>query len=192
MDKYILLILGWAGYFFLHSLLASNSVKKSFENLLGKFFRFYRLFYSFISIVGLFLMLLLNGSIPSSQLITTGNITRYFSLMLATVGVLIIKAAFKQYSLGGFLGLKNDSEEKIQSDGILNHIRHPLYSGTILLVIGFWLFSPNITTLISVGCIFIYLPIGIYLEEKKLISKYGEAYLDYKKKIPALIPKIKF
>ncbi|MFT6214861.1 MAG: protein-S-isoprenylcysteine O-methyltransferase Ste14 [Roseivirga sp.] len=36
----------------------------------------------------------------------------------------------------------------------------------------------------------IYLPIGIYLEEKKLIQTYGKAYIKYKEEVPALIPKI--
>jgi protein-S-isoprenylcysteine O-methyltransferase Ste14 len=31
----------------------------------------------------------------------------------------------------------------------------------------------------------------MHLEERKLIKKYGERYLAYKKEVPALFPKIK-
>lgn len=192
MNKFIFLIFGWIVYFFLHSLLADHSVKGYLEKHVGKLFQFYRIFYSLLSIAGLLFLLFINGSIHSTQLITPSNITRYVSLMLATVGILIIKAAFKQFSFGGFLGLKNDDQDEFQSNGILNHIRHPLYLGTILIVIGFWLFSPNLSTLVSTGCVLLYLPVGIWLEERKLIMKYGDTYKEYKKKVPALFPKIKF
>lgn len=181
-------MLGWAIYFSIHSLLADTAIKKYFEKFLGTLFRYYRLLYNVFSIVGLLLLLFLNGSITSSQLLPGNNITRYASLLLATGGILIIKAAFKQYKLKGFLGLQNDDHDQFKADGILKHIRHPLYSGTILIVIGFWLFIPTVTTLVSAGCIFMYLAIGIPLEERKLIKQYGEAYREYKRKVPALIP----
>ena len=38
--------------------------------------------------------------------------------------------------------------------------------------------------------VFLYLPFGIYWEEQKLILHFGKAYLDYKKSVKALIPKI--
>lgn len=173
----------------MHSLLAADSTKHYFNKLLGKSFRYYRLTYNLFSIVGLLIILFLNASIPSDYLIEGSGWTRYFSLMIATGGIFILKAAFKQYSIKGFLGIENDAQEKFNTDGILKRIRHPIYSGTILIVIGFWLFTPNAPTLVSAGCIFIYLMIGIPLEERKLIRKYGEAYLEYKRKVPALIPK---
>jgi protein-S-isoprenylcysteine O-methyltransferase Ste14 len=137
-------------------------------------------------------LLLLNGSIPSPQLINASEVSRYLSLAVSIAGIFIIKAAFKQFSLREFAGFSYYNPDTFQSKGILLHIRHPLYAGIILITIGFWLFSPNVTTLISAGCIFAYLPIGIVLEERKLILKYGEEYKEYRRKAPALIPKIKF
>jgi methanethiol S-methyltransferase len=190
MTKYMLLIGAWTLYFFVHSFLADMAVKKYFNELLGKYFAGYRVTYNLISIFGLLLLLLFNGSISSSYIIEPTNWTRYFSLMLATAGILVIKAAFKQYSLKEFLGVTQNAHQPFKAQGILKHIRHPLYSGTILLVIGFWLFIPNVTTLVSACCIFIYLAVGIPLEERKLIKLYGEAYRNYKKEVPALIPKL--
>jgi len=192
VDKFILLILGWALYFFLHSFLADSTVKKRIEKQVWVAFRYYRLFYNTISIIGLLLLLLFNGSIPSEQLVNPSGVSRYVSLVVSTAGIFIIKAAFKQYSLREFAGFGYYNPDTFQSKGILLHIRHPLYAGTILITIGFWLFSPTVTTLISTGCIFAYLPIGIWLEERKLILKFGEPYKEYRKNVPALIPKIKF
>lgn len=189
MERYILLVVSWAVYFFLHSLFADDGVKTKAGNLFGKKLTYYRLLYNLVSIVGLVYLLFLNASFPSSYLIEVNNWTKYISLMIATGGVFVLKAAFKQYSMKGFLGVESDQLEAFKANGILNHIRHPIYAGTILVVIGFWLFTPNVPTLVSVCCIFVYLAIGIPLEERKLISKYGDAYREYKKNVPSLIPR---
>ena len=90
-----------------------------------------------------------------------------------------------------YVGLESDAQEQFKADGILKYVRHPIYSATVLIVIAFWLFIPNVTTLVSACCIFNYLAIGIPLEEWKLIKKYGEAYREYKDRVPSIMPKIK-
>ena len=188
MKQYIFLIIGWAVYFTLHSVLAKSSVKLFIKQTIPSGFKFYRLVYTVVSTVGLLILLLMNASIESDYLINPSAWNRYFSLMLATIGIFILKAAFRQYNLSGFMGLKDDDHEEFKMGGILQHIRHPLYTATILIALGFWLFIPNVTTLVSVLCIFIYLAVGIPLEESRLIKKYGEQYREYRKKVPALIP----
>jgi protein-S-isoprenylcysteine O-methyltransferase Ste14 len=125
----------------------------------------------------------------SEDLFTREGFIRYISLILAAGGVIVIRSAFKIYKLSAFLGFSIEKEKFITS-GILAHVRHPIYLGTILIAVGFWLFTPDLATLISVVCIFIYLPFGIYLEEKKLTRQFGKEYLDYKKKVPAIVPKL--
>jgi len=188
---YIVLIICWAVYFFIHSFLAADRVKIFLQRELPRAFAYYRLLYNGFSVAGLVFLLLLNASIPSDYLLQSNGWTRYFSLMLATAGIFIVKAAFKQFDLKGFMGLKSDAQEGFKAEGILKQIRHPLYAGTILITLGFWLFTPNVTTLISAGCIVTYLAIGIPLEERKLIKKYGESYRAYRRNVPALIPRLK-
>jgi protein-S-isoprenylcysteine O-methyltransferase Ste14 len=109
--------------------------------------------------------------------------------MFTTFGVMAIQIAFRQFKLKSFLGFENEKSE-LRAEGILAVIRHPIAAGLGLITIGFFLFAPNAPSLISCLSIFIYLPIGIYLEEKKLISAYGEAYMRYKESVPAIIPRI--
>ena len=140
-------------------------------------------------------MLVLNGAISSPFLLEVNQFTRVTSLILATWGFLIIRVAFKTYDLKQFLGTRfaNDEEERSEliTSGIRSRIRHPIYTGTILIVIGFWVFRPTLTHLTSVLCIFIYMVIGIMLEEKKLIRAYGDEYIKYREKVPMLIPRFK-
>lgn len=183
LNQYLVLILGWAAYYFLHSWLASTPVKKVLAT------RYYRLIYTLFSVAGLFALLMLNGSIASPYLLPTEGTVRYISLVFASFGVIIIRISFKHYSFKTFVGLSPDQDQRLQQDGILQHVRHPLYSGTILILLGFFLFNPNWPTLVSVICSFAYLPIGIYLEEQKLITHYGKTYLEYRERVPALLPR---
>jgi protein-S-isoprenylcysteine O-methyltransferase Ste14 len=96
--------------------------------------------------------------------------------------------AFVQYRVRSFLGLATDQNDFVRS-GILTYVRHPLYSGIILVSLGYLLFVPSTASLISAGCIFLYLPIGIWLEERKLLRHFGDAYRQYRAKVPALVPR---
>ena len=191
MEKYIVLIAGWAVYFSIHSILAADKTKLFFKTRSGKLFSGYRIIYNLIALAGLLFMMALNGIGSTYYLLSPNGFTRYLSLLLATIGVLILRAAFKQYQIKNFIGIAREDDEQFKADGILKHIRHPLYSATILLVLGFWIFVPTVASLISAACIFIYLAISIPLEEQKLTKKYGEGYRIYKKNVPALIPKIR-
>lgn len=186
---YVLLGLGWAVYFAIHSVLAADRVKAIFRSLLQSGFRFYRILYSLISTIGLLGLFFFNAAIEGVWLFNPMGVVRYLSLMLATLGVIIVSRAFKEHNALAFVGLKQE-EIKFSRSGILNYVRHPIYSGTILITVGFFLFRPTTSSLISTICIFGYLPVGIYLEEKKLINQFGEQYLLYKKEVPALIPKL--
>jgi protein-S-isoprenylcysteine O-methyltransferase Ste14 len=188
--NFLLLIEFWVLYFFIHSFLASEQVKNLFERWLGRGFRLYRLAYSFISTIGLLFLLLFNASLSSELLFTNEGLIRYLSLMLATFGVIVISQSFREYRFSSFIGLRDEPSE-FKKTGVLKFVRHPIYSGTILIVIGFFLFNPTRSTLISVCCILSYLPIGIYLEERKLIKHFGDLYQSYKKEVPSVFPKIR-
>lgn len=66
------------------------------------------------------------------------------------------------------------------------YIRHPLYSGYL---IAFWA-TPVMTVshLVFSLTLSIYVFIGIGFEEKDLIADFGERYLRYKKRTPAILP----
>lgn len=186
---YLILIGAWGIYFFFHSFLAALRVKKYLESHWGVNKRSQRVIYSVISTVGLLILLVLNGAIPSDNMIHVTQELKIISMFLAGSGVLIVRAGFKHYSLRAFLGLRKESNSQLVTKGIMSKVRHPIYSGTILITLGFLLFDSRLPTFISCSAVFIYLFIGIRLEENKLIIEYGKSYLDYKAAVPMLIPK---
>lgn len=189
----MILVLGWALYFFFHSFLATAGVKVRLSRNLGLTPRTYRQLYNAISILGLIAALLLNRSLDSDYIIPATGWTRWLGVVLAAGGLIIIRSAFRTYSLREFLGVKSESEgpnSAFHTGGILNRVRHPIYSGTILIVLGFWLCDPKISSLVSVASILAYLAIGIQLEERKLTRQFGEKYIQYRQKVPMLIPRV--
>lgn len=71
---------------------------------------------------------------------------------------------------------------------LYKRVRHPLYLG---LLIGFWA-SPTMTVthLIFSITMTVYILIGIKYEEKDLVADFREKYVDYRKKVPMLLPLI--
>lgn len=180
---------GWIVYLALHSVLASATAKRVAQRVLGQHFRFYRMGYSIVATVGLIALLIVNGAIPSVYFFEPSGLPRYASLMLTTIGVMVMQRAFRNYRIKVFLGFEPE-EARLHTRGALAWVRHPIYSGLILVTVGFFLFIPNLPTLITCSAIVLYLPVGIYLEERKLIREYGEAYRKYKQEVPALIPRL--
>ena len=187
----ILTLIFWAFYFFLHSFLISNNVKKWVISKTELSNRKFRLVYSIISTVGLLPVLYFLATTKSPFLLAESDVINFCSMAFSVWGVIVVKLAFKNYNLREFLGMKSsDSVEKLQVDGLNKYVRHPLYSGTILISLGFWLFIPNTLNLVSILCVFVYLIVGIRLEENKLFEEFGEEYLKYKSKVPSVIPDV--
>lgn len=174
----------WVVYYALHSYLALGSVKARIPLSAQT----YRLLYSAFSGLGLLFILFFGASLESSFIIAPSETTTYLGLILAGTGVLLIKRAFRSYSFRGFMGFKKEDSTSLHTSGLQSRMRHPLYTGTILLVGGYLIFNPLLVNLVTFISMMIYLPVGIRLEEKKLVAQFGKAYEDYRQQVPALFP----
>lgn len=174
----------WVVYYTLHSLLAMDIVKSK-APLSAQAYRF---LYSAFAGLGLLFILFFGASLESTYMILPSAITEYIGLIITAIGVLVMKRAFRKYSLRGFMGFKKEDTTTLQTEGLQAHIRHPLYTGTILLVMGYVIFNPLLVNGVTLISLFIYLPIGIKLEEQKLLKHFGPAYADYRQRVPALLP----
>lgn len=190
--NYVLLAVSWIVFYALHSILAASKLKRILEGKLGNANKWYRLVYtlfSFLLFLGIMIQALL---IPKTIIFPKGDLTNYLGYMLAGLGTIIATKSSKKYSLKRFFGLRpqeNDGEDLVTS-GLYSRIRHPLYAGVVLIFLGYLLFSLTVTAAVHLGCLLLYLPIGIYFEEKKLLVQFGESYQKYKSQVPAIIPNL--
>lgn len=187
--NYLYLIISWIVYFSLHSVFALSSVKNAFYSI-GLKPQTYRLIFNIFGLVLLIPIFVISSFIESSNIFSPNKIIKFAGLLFAGWGIVVIKIAFKSYDTKAFLGLANlDVENEFKTNGILKTVRHPLYSGSILLIFGYFLFDPKLSSLISSIMLILYIIIGIQFEERKLIKTFGNKYLEYKQKTPMLIPR---
>lgn len=187
----LLMILSWGLFYSLHTALASGKLKRFLEAKWPQEMKWYRLFYTVFS-TALFIGILFQALfLPNQQVLQTNPYTNYIGYMLATLGVVLTSRSLKEISFSSFLGLSRkdiESTDSLVIRGIYGKMRHPLYLGLILIFLGYFLVSGTVGALIHLSCLIGYLPFGIYFEEKNLLKKYGNAYSDYQKSVPAILP----
>ena len=192
MREILILIGFWAIYFSIHSLLAGFWLKSKLASSFPAFYRHYRIVYNIISLLGLVAILFYLATTPSTYLFNKNEGLQFLGLALSTWGLVFLRLAFKQYSWKEFLGVgpnERDQSPKLAMGGILEKVRHPIYTGTLLIVGGFFLFNPKVLNLVTMVCVIVYILIGMVLEERKLEKEFGDQYRQYKERVPGLIPR---
>ena len=110
--------------------------------------------------------------------------------------VMILGIIFRQWSiavLGRFFSgtVSTQEGQKVVEKGPYKYIRHPSYTGALLILIGIGLALQSWGAVITLVLLFS-LAYGyrIHIEENILISELGDPYIDYKKRTKRLIPYI--
>lgn len=188
------ILLAWALYGTLHTLLASFSAKALAERWLGLGGRrYYRLFYNLA--VSLTLLPLLALVVLSPDLEISRITFPWLALTLAIESLAALGLLYGMLQTGvlKFLGLEPlsappDSGEppKLVVSGLYRYVRHPLYLFGLLILWLLPLMTWNILAF-NLGAT-VYILIGIQFEERKLLKEFGQAYADYQRNVPMLIP----
>jgi methanethiol S-methyltransferase len=175
----------------LHSLLASNGSKDFFRRTLGNgFMRWYRLLYNIFALISFLPILYLMVSLPDRVLY---QVPAPFNLLMRLgqgISLILLGMAALQTDLLSFVGLRQvfEAEKKgpLMTGGLYRYVRHPLYTFSLLIL---WL-SPNMSlnSLIVYLALTVYILVGIFFEERKLLREFGEEYAHYRSVTPMLIP----
>jgi methanethiol S-methyltransferase len=180
----------WAMYFILHSLLAAEPVKHWFQRVSGISRQAFRIVYNLLNLFGLIGLLWFHIRFvcPLFYESTTTFIVAGAVLTLAGLAIMIQSA--REYELSSFLGLSKETHMPLQIKGLHKHMRHPLYSGTLLFFTGICVVFPFYKNWYLLLLMIVYLFIGMWLEERKLICVFGDEYINYKRRVKRLIPGI--
>ncbi len=195
--NYLLIALMWTGYCALHSFLISIGFTNLMKRSLKEYYAFYRLFYNVISVVLLIPLLLYTLQKEGEAIISYSLPLTIIRYLLISISMLIVmKAFFFDYDFLTFFGIrqllesgKNKSREEYSSEikkkGLLGIVRHPMYFGLLLYL---WCQTITFMDLMVNIILTIYIIIGTYLEEKKLVMEFGDTYINYQHEVPMLIP----
>lgn len=120
------------------------------------------------------------------------------NLAIAIIGVVVIVLgaitrwiAIIQLSSAFTVDVAISNNHKLKTDGIYKYVRHPSYSGLLLIMVGFAISLNSVISLIGIA-----LPMlaailyRIYVEEQILISEFGDTYTNYKTHTSKILPGI--
>jgi protein-S-isoprenylcysteine O-methyltransferase Ste14 len=113
-----------------------------------------------------------------------GEIIAWAGLAIRIWAIVVLGASFR-------LTVEVDSDQRIVDGGPYRWVRHPSYTGLLLIAIGFGFALGNwISLAILVILPLIVLVRRIRVEETQLIAVLGQPYVDYRKRTKRLVPGI--
>jgi methanethiol S-methyltransferase len=184
----ILAIVLWGG---IHSLLASLGLKEFFRRIFGdRVMSGYRLLYNLFAVLSFLPILYLMILLPDRALYQVPSPYSYLMRAGQLASVIFLFAAVLQTDLLSFAGLRQLFEEEkngpLITGGLYRQVRHPLYTFSLAIL---WL-SPamSLNSFVVYLGLTLYVLVGIYFEERKLLRIFGEEYARYRAVTPMLIP----
>lgn len=189
-----LVLLSVLVYGLVHSFLASLWAKARARRWFGALAdRTYRLLYNIFAVVSFLPVLALVSLLPDQPLYTIpfpwvlitslGQITAVAALILGVF----------QTDAWSFLGFRQlvrpdavDQPATLVIKGLYRWVRHPLYTAGLVFI---WLAPVMTANLLAMNAgLTIYILVGALFEERRLLREFGQAYIDYRKNTPMLVP----
>ncbi len=188
-----IILLAVFSYGLLHSILASTRVKAQARRSFGsKFDQWYRLTYNFIAIITLLPILLLPILLIDEQIYRIPLPWVMLTIAIQLFAVVILVLGVRQTGITSFIGLsqlllpEDTSPPRMVTDGLYRYVRHPLYTAGLVIIWLIPLMTYNLLALILGLTIYIF--VGAYFEERKLLLEFGDAYAEYRQRTPMLVP----
>jgi len=192
---YTILIVVIVVWCVLHSTMIAQSVTDYLKHRLGEKFRFFRLFFNLIAIITLIPIVIFANSLRTEPLFSWDGYWHIVQGLMLGIGLILFWLGARNYDSRQFFGLAQiqggttgkalTRSGKINTSGILNVVRHPWYLAGILMI---WARPLDISAIIVNILLTSYFIIGSYLEEKKLVSEFGESYRLYQQQVSMLVP----
>jgi protein-S-isoprenylcysteine O-methyltransferase Ste14 len=188
-----LILLAVFSYGLLHTLLASKKVKAFINNRFGsKTEQWYRLAYNLIAVFTLLPILLLPIIFPDKEIYRIHFPWIILTMAIQLSAVIFLFLGLRQTGITSFIGLRqlllpeDISPPRLVTGGLYRYVRHPLYTAGLVIIWLIPIMTWNLLALI-IG-LSAYIIIGAYFEERKLLMDFGDAYADYRRHTPMLVP----
>lgn len=195
--KYLVLIVLWTSWCLIHSGMISLTITGYLRRRLGPFYRFYRLFYNVVALMTLLPVLLYSQMLKGSIIYRWHGSMTFVQILFLAVAVALFIAGSLKYDMHHFIGIRQIKSGRsptaisesgaIDTSGILSVTRHPWYLGAIVFLwVGYR--EMYVSTLIVNALLTVYLIVGTVLEERKLVTEFGDSYRSYMRRVSMLFP----
>ena len=195
LTEYILLAVIWGVYCAVHSLTISPPFLRWVHRRFPNGHRYHRLAFNLFSILTLIPVVLYSWTLSSAPIFRWDGGLRLLQAAFIVISVALMVAGAAHYDFREFMGFSqianNDDCRSIGKDcelktaGILGLVRHPWYTAVFFLL---WARDLDPAAIIVNIVLTVYVIIGTHLEERKLITAFGQAYRDYQKEVSMFLP----
>ena len=177
-----------------HSFLASLWAKGRARCWFGALAdRTYRLLYNIFAVLSFLPVLALAGLLPDRTLYTIPIPWALITSLGQLTAVAVLLMGLLQTDVWSFLGFRqllqpatSDQPARLVLRGLYRWVRHPLYTAGLVFI---WLTPVMTANLLALNTgLTIYIIVGALFEERKLLREFGQAYVDYRKRTPMLVP----
>lgn len=191
-------VLAWTAFAVFHSLTVSEGYERRVRRLIGdeSFDVYHRLAFTVYSVAAFALLLLYVRTIPDRPFYRMEGIPRLFFHAVQVGGFAFL--LWTPWDLKEFLGVRQwerrrkggaKGEEppgRLFTGKAYGVVRHPLYLGCSAILF----FHPVQTrnSALSVAMVILYFYVGTFFEERRLVSKFVNAYRAYQRKVPRFLP----
>ena len=183
-------------YGLIHSVMASLQFKDWLNARVGKWMRLYRLVYNGMGGLTLLPVMVMVAALPDRPLYTVPSPWSLAAVTLQGAAGFGILVGILQTGIGSFIGLKqltdpdHNEYEQLTAGGLYRWMRHPLYSLGMVII---WLMPVMTINILAFNlAATLYLIIGAYFEERKLLKIHGDSYRDYQRRTPMFIPGLRW
>jgi protein-S-isoprenylcysteine O-methyltransferase Ste14 len=190
-------VLAWTAFAIFHSLTVSEGYERVARRVMGEraFAGFHRLLFTAYSAAALAAVLLCVRALPDAPLYRVDGWVRLLFHAAQAGGAALL--LWTPWDLLEFAGIRQfvrhlRGETPPAGPGPLftgkayGIVRHPLYLGFSLILA----FQPDQTknSLASTAAIVAYFYVGTFFEERRMERAYGEAYREYRRRVPRFLP----
>jgi protein-S-isoprenylcysteine O-methyltransferase Ste14 len=120
--------------------------------------------------------------------------TWLLTLLLWSVSLTMYISAMRSFSLQRVIGTHEISEPRkddtLVTTGIHGRVRHPLYFGHLCTLTGWTIGAGTVACFALLAFAIATGAIMIPMEERELRARFGAAYDDYARRVPALFPRL--
>lgn len=193
---YLLLVLFLLIWCFIHSALLSVSATHFFKRKSGPNFRFFRAGYNLFAVASIISVMMYSRALRTQPFFERDGLLMTVRFLLLGVSCLFFFSGAQSYNIREFLGISFTGSTSrspsqlppshyFQIRGVNKIVRHPWYFAALLII---WSRPIDISVICENMVFSLYLIVGTFLEERKLIQQFGKQYRLYQRKVPMLLP----
>lgn len=151
------------------------------HDFVGKLFRITLIATAFIVLAFSFFTPLYNLLIPIPWLVS--RLLVILGLALLTLALVWVLLAQVQMGDSWRIGIDEKTTSPLVQHGLFGVSRNPIFLGMIVMLVGLLFTVPTAATLMVTVLGIVLIHIQVRLEESFLLEKYGNAYVNYRKRV---------